>query len=160
MPSKPRLFRLQRDQDVTGVSGPGHVADGIQFADGTVVVRWLGDHASTVVWNSPGAAMYVHGHGGTTRAVFEDDPAVMAGLYAAIDAWLAQSSRKYADRYWSLNGVVDAVLGLHAPDQHGNCSECCGGGPGYEAEPVKAPCPTVRTIAKGLGILRTDDGNG
>lgn len=153
MTDGPRLFRLQRDQDVTGVSGPGHVADGVQFADGTVVVRWLGNYASTVVWDSLEAAMHVHGHGGATKAVFGDEPAEATGIEAAIYAWLAQPTRKYADRYWSLNGAVEAVLDLHAPDQRGNCSECRDGGPGYEAEPVKAPCPTVRAIAKGLKIV-------
>jgi hypothetical protein len=152
MTDAPRLFRLQRTQDVTGVSGPGHVADGVQFADGTVVMRWLGAYASTVVWDSLEAAMHVHGHDGTTRAVFGDEPTAMTDLDTAICAWLAEPTRKYADRYWSLNGAVDAVLTLHAPDSRGNCSECREGGSGYEAEPVKAPCPTVRTIAEGLGI--------
>lgn len=72
--NSPRLFRLQRHQDVTDVSGAGHVADGVEFADGTVVVRWLGDYASTVVWDSLDDAMQVHGHGGATQAVFTDVP--------------------------------------------------------------------------------------
>ena len=66
----PRPFALHRGQDVTGVSGTGTVAHGVQFADGTVVIRWLGEFASTVVWDSLDAAMKVHGHDGKTRVVW------------------------------------------------------------------------------------------
>ena len=61
-----RAFRLKRDVDPTGVSGTGFVAEGIEFTDGTVVVRWLGETPSTVVWPSLDAAMKVHGHDGKT----------------------------------------------------------------------------------------------
>lgn len=66
----PMPFALYRHQDVTGVSGPGTVAHGVQFADGTVVLRWLGEHASTVVWESLEHAMHVHGHDGKTHVVW------------------------------------------------------------------------------------------
>jgi len=68
-----RRFYLQRDVDVSGVSGEGRVADGVQFEDGTMVIRWLGDRPSTVVWNSFFDAMQVHGHGGATRFVWIDE---------------------------------------------------------------------------------------
>ena len=66
----PMPFALYREQDVTGVSGEGTVAHGTQFADGTVVLRWLGKDPSTVVWASLEAAMRVHGHDGRTRVVW------------------------------------------------------------------------------------------
>lgn len=69
---RPRLFRLQRDVDSTGVSGPGHVADGVVWADGTVTLRWFGAHASTVCWAGIGDAVAVHGHDGATRFVYDD----------------------------------------------------------------------------------------
>src|SRR5690606_1601983 len=47
-----RTFQLQRDQDISGVSGTGNVADGAQFPDGTVALRWRGERASTVIWDS------------------------------------------------------------------------------------------------------------
>jgi hypothetical protein len=71
---RPRLFRLERDADQSGVSGPGHVADGVVWADGTVTLRWFGAHASTVCWDSLGDAEAVHGHGGDTRFVFSAEP--------------------------------------------------------------------------------------
>jgi hypothetical protein len=64
-----RRFLLQRDEDPTGVSGTGTVAEGTQFSDGTVVLRWLGRHPSTVVWPDIDAARAVHGHDGRTQFV-------------------------------------------------------------------------------------------
>lgn len=69
---EPRRFHLQRDTDVTGVSGTGRVADGIVWSDGTVSVRWLGDRPSTVFWDDLAHAVHVHGHGGHTRIVWDD----------------------------------------------------------------------------------------
>lgn len=67
-----RRFFFQRDEDVSGTSGTGIVVHGIQFSDGTVVVHWLGDRPSTVVWQSIEDAIYIHGHGGGTRLVWVD----------------------------------------------------------------------------------------
>jgi len=72
MTERPRLFRLERDVDSTGVSGAGHVADGVVWADGTVTLRWFGAHASTVNWACVDDAVAVHGHGGDTRFVYDD----------------------------------------------------------------------------------------
>lgn len=72
----PRLFHLQRDLDVTGVSGGGRVADGVLWPDGTVTVRWRGDKPSTAMWGSLADAQAVHGHGGATRVVFDDETMV------------------------------------------------------------------------------------
>lgn len=72
LPAKPYVvnasrFLLRRTEDVTGVSGTGVVAEGIQFSDGTVVVRWVtGDHRSTVLWPSIESVVAIHGHGGAT----------------------------------------------------------------------------------------------
>lgn len=65
-----RTFVLYRDSDPTGVSGTGTVADGCEFPDGTVVIRWRGETPSTVIWPSITAAVRVHGHGGSTRIVW------------------------------------------------------------------------------------------
>lgn len=72
--STPRLFRLERDADHTGVSGSGHVANGVIWPDGTVTLRWRGPYPSTVCWNTLGDARAVHGHAGATRFVFDDEP--------------------------------------------------------------------------------------
>lgn len=71
----PRLFHLQRDTDITGASGTGRVADGVLWPDGTVTIRWRGDRASTVNWTRFEDAEAVHGHGGATEIVFDDETA-------------------------------------------------------------------------------------
>jgi hypothetical protein len=68
----PRRFHLQRDTDHTGASGTGRVADGVQWPDGTVTVRWIHAHASTVQWDSIHDAITVHGHDGSTRIEWDD----------------------------------------------------------------------------------------
>jgi len=62
-----RPFQLVRGKDVTGVSGEGVVAKGVQFPDGSAVLRWcVGPASSTVIWGSTDEAMQVHGHDGAT----------------------------------------------------------------------------------------------
>lgn len=68
----PRRFFLARTNDVSGVSGTGRVAAGVQFYDGSVVMRWLTEYRSTVVWDSLEAAMLVHGHNGGTTVEWVD----------------------------------------------------------------------------------------
>lgn len=75
LPVLMRRFRLHRELDVSGVSGIGDVAEGVQFADGTVAVRWLGSYPSTAVWASIDAVIAVHGHNGTTRVEWLDEEA-------------------------------------------------------------------------------------
>ncbi|WP_409469104.1 hypothetical protein [Streptomyces sp. HC307] len=70
---QPRLFHLQRDHDVSGVSGTGRVANGVLWPDGTVSLRWIGDRPSTVHWDRLEDAVHVHGHGGATRIVWADE---------------------------------------------------------------------------------------
>jgi hypothetical protein len=68
-----RRFQLKRYVDVSGVSGTGIVADGVQWPDGTVTVRWRGDRPSTVHWNHLEDAVAVHGHAGATKVVWIDE---------------------------------------------------------------------------------------
>lgn len=76
-----KTFKLIRDVDHTGLSGTGTVAEGIEFSDGTVALRWLDiDHDSenyqrgvrptTVIHESIDAVIALHGHNGSTRLVF------------------------------------------------------------------------------------------
>jgi hypothetical protein len=64
---RPRTFRLVRTEDVTGVSGTGIVADGVAWPDGSVSVRWRGEHPSIVFWRDLEAVEAIHGHGGRTH---------------------------------------------------------------------------------------------
>lgn len=62
-----RRFILNRIEDETGISGTGTVVEGVLFSDGKVAMRWIvGEHRSTVVWDSIEAVEEIHGHGGRT----------------------------------------------------------------------------------------------
>jgi hypothetical protein len=67
-----RMFQLHRSTDVTGVSGTGIVAEGVEFTDGTVCLRWVGKYPTSVVWHDGGIASveHVHGHDGLTLVRF------------------------------------------------------------------------------------------
>ena len=49
---EPRLFKMIRNADESGVSGTGHVLDGVVFKDGKTVVAWLTQTSSIAVYNS------------------------------------------------------------------------------------------------------------
>lgn len=66
-------FELHRDTDVTGISGTGPVAEGVEFSDGRVALRWCtGEHRSTVLWDDIRSVEAIHGHNGATRLVWID----------------------------------------------------------------------------------------
>jgi hypothetical protein len=62
----PRIFELVRIVDHSGVSGTGPVAEGVEFTDGRVALRWHGPNPSTTAWDGVGPMLAVHGHGGDT----------------------------------------------------------------------------------------------
>jgi hypothetical protein len=69
-----RRFELHRDDDVTGVSGTGVVAEGVVMSSGKAVLEWLTEWPTSVVWHDRGldSIEHVHGHGGRTRIVWLD----------------------------------------------------------------------------------------
>lgn len=72
-----RRFVLARDEDVTGVSGTGIVAEGVWWVAADVVaLRWTSEWPTSVVFHERGLASVeaVHGHGGKTRIVWLDGP--------------------------------------------------------------------------------------
>ncbi|MFD4394681.1 hypothetical protein [Kitasatospora sp. NPDC058478] len=74
MTEQPRLFTLQRDTDITGISGTGTIAHGVQWPDGAVTIRWTGDRPSTVQWTGIDDVIAINGHGGHTRVIWDDAP--------------------------------------------------------------------------------------
>lgn len=66
-----RAFRLYRIEDVSGVSGTGIVAQGVEFDDGTAALRWLTEYRSTVLYDSLDTLEKIHGHDGRTVVIFE-----------------------------------------------------------------------------------------
>lgn len=78
-----RRFLLVRTRDVTGISGLGPVAEGVEFSDGTVVLRWTapfiaathrerGVLPTTVMHDNVRSVEALHGHGGATTVQWID----------------------------------------------------------------------------------------
>lgn len=76
-----RLFHLIREDDPTGISGTGIVAEGIRFTDGQVALRWLetatarpgaGVRPTTVIHESVNSVVALHGHGSNTYVEYAD----------------------------------------------------------------------------------------
>lgn len=70
---KARRFYLLRRHDISGVSGTGKVAEGVEFADGRVCLRFFGEGSSTNNFDSLQDLLSKHGHEGATEAIFYDE---------------------------------------------------------------------------------------
>lgn len=120
-----RIFQLHRETDPFNVTGTGHVADGVEFDDGTVVVRWRTATPSTVDWASMADAERVHGHeGSTTRFVFvgydgrslgEAPPARGFGTYVDLTIIGGPENPASPDAVWIYVGDGNTAVRLH-PD--------------------------------------------
>lgn len=71
--SSMRRFVLQRDTDVTGTSGIGVVAEGVEFSNGAVVIHWISQLESTNVYANAKVLETLHGHNGNTIIVWLDN---------------------------------------------------------------------------------------
>ncbi len=67
-----RRFQLLRHKDISGISGQGLVAEGVEFSDGRVAIRWLTETGSTVFYDCFAHAIAIHGHGGATEFRYID----------------------------------------------------------------------------------------
>lgn len=70
----PFRFILRRLVDATGISGTGQIADGVEFDDGTCILRWNTAHRSTGVYACHADMMQIHGHNGQTVCEWIDAP--------------------------------------------------------------------------------------
>ena len=69
-----RRFHLQRNVDISGISGTGAIAEGVEFSDGSVTLRWLTAWPTSTVFHDRGmeSVEAIHGHGGATQIVWQD----------------------------------------------------------------------------------------
>ena len=67
-----RTFKLVREEDVSGVSGVGEVAEGVEFHDKQCVLSWFGAHHSLEVHPSIDDIIAIHGHQGRTKVVWDE----------------------------------------------------------------------------------------
>ena len=68
-----KIFYLRREEDESGISGTGRVAQGFVFDNGKVAVTWLSEHPSVTIYDNIGEVHAIHGHGGKTAIEFEPD---------------------------------------------------------------------------------------
>ena len=71
-----KRFLLRRDEDESGVSGTGIVAEGVQFACGWCALSWLTTYQSCGIYPSIEELERIHGHDGRTKVIFlfDDEP--------------------------------------------------------------------------------------
>lgn len=92
-------FVLQRDTDVSGVSGTGVVAEGVLFSNGVVALQWTSEFPTSVVFHQRGmeSVRAVHGHGGATRIVWLDSTYVPPAEWPQ-EAWSVLIGRNLDER--------------------------------------------------------------
>lgn len=67
-----RRFYLVRTEDLSGVSGTGNVAEGIQFDTGQCAMCWLTKTSSVAIYRSIEDLEFIHGHEGRTKVEWID----------------------------------------------------------------------------------------
>ena len=69
-----RRFYLQREEDISGVSGTGKVATGVEFDNGKVALTWKSEFSSVTIYDSVSVVEKIHSHQGkdNTRLVWVD----------------------------------------------------------------------------------------
>lgn len=70
---KTTRFYLQRNKDISGVSGVGIVADGVQFEGGPCVMKWRGKLSGIEITPNVETMLAIHGHEGSTVVVWVDE---------------------------------------------------------------------------------------
>lgn len=68
-----KRFVLNRVVDISGVSGTGLVAEGVQFSNNKCAVTWLVGTSSVAVYDNLDDVKAIHGHGGNTEIIFIDE---------------------------------------------------------------------------------------
>lgn len=68
-----RRFVLKRKQDVSGTSGEGTVAEGVEFSNGRCTISWLSPVIMVTVCDSIAAIEKIHGHDGSTVVEYIDE---------------------------------------------------------------------------------------
>ena len=67
-----RRFTLVRYADISGVSGTGVVAEGVEFSSGMVALNWAGRLSSMAFYFSMSDLLRVHGHEGASDILWLD----------------------------------------------------------------------------------------
>lgn len=68
-----RRFYLKRIEDVSGVSGEGYIAEGVEFTNGEFALHWTSQYDFVTTGRSLKALSEVHGHEGRTVIEYYDE---------------------------------------------------------------------------------------
>lgn len=68
-----RRFYLERNTDISGVSGAGKVCEGCQFDNGWCALVWLTEKSSMCYYPDIDTIKQIHGHHGSTNIIWIDD---------------------------------------------------------------------------------------
>jgi hypothetical protein len=71
-PAKLRRFWLYRHEDQSGVSGTGYVAEGVEWTDGRVDIKFRSAHKTDHSFPNMKELLNLHGHDGKTVIVWID----------------------------------------------------------------------------------------
>ncbi|WP_410784898.1 hypothetical protein [Kribbella sp. C-35] len=97
-----RLFRLVRHPNPTAI-----LAEGVEWSDGTVALRWRGPWSSTSTWDCIGSVLAVHGTGGRTQVHW------LSSAPVTVSRTVNQRPAEHVAPVW-----------LPAPGVDGLCSRC------------------------------------
>lgn len=70
--SNMKRFVLKREVDVSGTSGTGVVAEGVQFSNGSCSIHWISQFESVEQVANIAVVEEIHGHDGKTSIVWLD----------------------------------------------------------------------------------------
>lgn len=66
-----RTFKLNRKDDLSGVSGTGLVAEGVEFDTGQIAICWMTKYHAIGIYENLHTLEQVHGHNGATEVIFD-----------------------------------------------------------------------------------------
>jgi hypothetical protein len=75
-----KTFKLLRNEDASGISGTGFVAEGIEFTSGECAMSWLTEHRSIAIYPNMATLVNIHGHGGRTQVIYDEPCGYGAGV--------------------------------------------------------------------------------
>jgi hypothetical protein len=114
MQRQARLFRLVRHTDTAGVRGTGTIAEGVEWSDGAVALRWRGRWPSTSTWDCIESLLAVHGTSGRTQVHwFSSTPPPVISTSSTPRGVAAVGGEEQMNSVW-----------LPAPGSDGLCSRC------------------------------------
>lgn len=102
-----RAFTLVRTEDVSGVSGTGIVAQGVQFDSGHCVMEWTTKVNSVCMYQSIDDLVAIHGHDGRTKVEWEaDKPAYNVTQHIYISPKVDPVTLRRAVDRWCMEAIA------------------------------------------------------